>query len=126
MKSELDFIYVAGLLHDVGLTVVPVDSFKNSDHLSPAERSRIEQHPVIGAKIMANLDCLKQVLPIIRHHHEAHDGSGYPDGLKGADIPFGARLISLFNHFDNLAFPPSANQRASVEFSLYFFLLSFK
>ncbi len=106
--AELDTIYFAGLLHDIGLVGVPTDLLQKSDPLSAEEESQIKRHPVSGAEILANLSCLNPVLPIIRHHHEKMDGSGYPDGLKGTDIPFGARIIGLANYFDTLAFfrPP--------------------
>jgi len=113
-EEELDTIYFAGLLHDIGLVGVPTDLLQKSDPLSAEEEFRIKGHPVNGAVILANLKCLDRVLPMIRHHHEKMDGSGYPDGLKGTDIPFGARIIGLANYFDTLAFARPPDKRMPI------------
>jgi len=112
--EELDTIYFAGLLHDLGLVTVPAQLWRSSDQLSAEEELRIKRHPVSGAEILANLNCLSQVLPIIRHHHEKMDGSGYPNGLKGTDIPFGARIVGLVNYFDTLAFARPPEKRMPI------------
>jgi len=62
-------------------------------------------HPVSGEKVLSNFSYLKEILPMVRHHHEAFDGSGYPDGIDGENIPLGSRIIGLFNRFDNLVCP---------------------
>lgn len=117
-EEELDLIYFAGLLHDVGLAAIPMEVWKNPVLLNNAKQSVIEQHPVIGSRILSNLSCLNELLPLIRHHHEASDGSGYPDGLKGDDIPFGARIIHLFNYFDNLVYGRSADRQMPIDDAL--------
>lgn len=113
-EEKIDTIYFAGLLHDVGLVGVPMDILRKSDPLSIEEQSLIKRHPDSGAKILANLNCLNDLLPMIRHHHEGMDGSGYPNGLIGTDIPFGARIISLVDYFDKIAFPRSAEKRMPI------------
>jgi len=70
--------------------------------LTPEERKIMEQHTVIGEKICAPLRSFRNVLPIIRHHHEKQDGSGYPDGLKGEQIPLTARILQIADIYDAL------------------------
>jgi len=111
-------IYYAGLLHDIGIIGVPAEILQKVDQLTDEEMISIKRHPVRGEKILSNLNCLKDVLPMIRHHHEAIDGSGYPDGLKSDEIPLGGRILCLFNHFDNLAFPRSSKQAMSSKDAL--------
>ena len=113
-EEELDIIYVAGLLHDVGLVTLPTEIWQKPISDGSAEASQLMEHPEIGARILSNLSCLTPLLPLIRHHHEAKDGSGYPDGLKGSDVPFGAQILSLANYFDNLAFPRATGQQTPV------------
>jgi HD-GYP domain-containing protein (c-di-GMP phosphodiesterase class II) len=66
------------------------------------EREVIRRHPVIGAQLMAPLECLGEVAVIVRHHHERHDGSGYPDGLRGETIPLGSRIVAIADRYDAL------------------------
>ncbi len=103
--DEAEDIYFAGLLHDIGIVAVPVDILKNPAELSEADMVRIKRHPISGEKILSNFSYLKNILPMVRHHHEAVDGSGYPDGIEGDSIPLGARVIGLFNYVDNLLYP---------------------
>jgi putative nucleotidyltransferase with HDIG domain len=97
---------------------VPAEILQKVDQLTDEEMIRIKKHPVRGEKILSNLSYLKDILPMIRHHHEAIDGSGYPDGLKSDEIPLGGRILCLFNHFDNLAFPRSSKQAMSTKDAL--------
>ena len=116
--EDFETIYLAGLLHDIGIVAVPIDILNRSDPLSEAEMVRIKRHPVSGEKILSNFSYLKEILPMVRHHHEAFDGSGYPDGIAGENIPLGARIIGLFNHFDNLVFPRFSEKELSLEEAL--------
>jgi len=111
-------IYYAGLLHDIGIIGVPAEILQKVDPLTDEEMIWIKKHPVRGEKILSNLNYLKDILPMIRHHHEAIDGSGYPDGLKNSEIPLGGRILCLFNHFDNLAFPRSSKQAMNTKDAL--------
>ena len=108
-EEDTEKIYYAGVLHDIGFITVPLEILQK-----PENMVWIKKHPVRGEKILANLSYVKDILPMIRHHHEAIDGSGYPDGLKKDNIPLGARVIALFNHFDNLVFPRPSQQATSV------------
>jgi len=113
--DEIFNLYLAGLLHDFGLIFFPGTLLKEPEERTDDEKVEIRKHPGVGEKILSKLSALKELLPIIRHHHEAIDGSGYPDGLSGDQIPLGARVISIFNEFDALIFPFTQKPALSVE-----------
>ena len=92
-----------GLVHDIGKLSVPEHTLLKPGPLTPEERKIMEQHTVIGERICAPLRSFRHVLPIIRHHHEKQDGSGYPDGLKGEQIPLTARILQITDIYDALA-----------------------
>ena len=117
-NNDIETIYFAGLLHDMGIVSIPIDLLQKTDPLTDGEMIRMKKHPISGEKVLGNLKYLKDVLPMVRHHHEAMDGSGYPDGLKSDKIPLGARIIGPFNYLDNLIFPRSAEKALSVEDAL--------
>ena len=117
-SEEVETIFYAGLLHDIGIVAIPINLLQRTDPLTKAELILIKKHPVSGEKILGNLTVLKDVLPMVRHHHEAFDGSGYPDGLQADKIPLGARVIGLFNYLDNLVFARSTEQALRVEDAL--------
>ena len=116
--DDVESIYLAGLLHDIGIVAVPIDILQRSDPLSEAEMVRIKRHPVSGEKVLSNFSYLESILPMVRHHHEAFDGSGYPDGIEGENIPLGARIIGIFNHLDNLMFPRFSKKKLGLEDAL--------
>ncbi len=92
----------AGYLHDLGKIAVPDEILKKGSDLTPAEWTIMKQHPVTGEKICRPLKSLRLVLPIIRHHHEHSDGSGYPDGLRDGDIPLLPRILQVVDIYDAL------------------------
>lgn len=92
----------AGVVHDIGKVVIPDEILLKTGPLSPLEWQLMKFHPVIGADICSPLKTFRLVLPIIRHHHEKLDGSGYPDGLKGDQIPITARILTIVDVFDAL------------------------
>ena len=92
----------AGIVHDVGKVAVPEHILLKPGPLTPEERKIMEQHPVTGERICAPMKSFRRVLPIIRHHHEKLDGSGYPDGLKGEEIPMTARILQTVDVYDAL------------------------
>jgi len=92
----------AGIVHDIGKVVVPDAILLKPGPLSPEEIEIMRKHPVQGERICAPLRTFRLVLPIIRHHHERHDGSGYPDGLRGAEIPVTAAILQLADVYDAL------------------------
>jgi putative two-component system response regulator len=91
-----------GIVHDLGKVAVPEHILLKPGKLTPEERKIMEEHPVVGERICAPLKSFRNVLPIIRHHHEKLDGSGYPDGLKGKAIPLTARILSTVDIYDAL------------------------
>jgi putative two-component system response regulator len=92
----------AGIVHDVGKVAVPDSILLKPGPLSPEEIEVMRKHPVIGEQICEPLKTFRLVLPIIRHHHERHDGSGYPDHLRGSEIPLTARILQLADVYDAL------------------------
>jgi cyclic di-GMP phosphodiesterase len=91
-----------GYLHDLGKIAVPDEILKKGSNLTPAEWEIMKQHPVTGETICRPLKSLRLVLPIIRHHHEHSDGSGYPDGLRAEEIPLLPRILQVVDIYDAL------------------------
>lgn len=96
-------LQTASFLHDIGKLAVPEHILNKPGKLTPEEFEKIKIHPVVGADILDRVRFPYPVVPIVRSHHEAWDGSGYPDGLKGEEIPIGARILSMVDCFDALA-----------------------
>jgi len=92
----------AGVVHDIGKIAIPDAIILKPTSLSPEEWKLMREHPVIGERICAPLKSFRSVLPIIRHHHEKFDGSGYPDGLAGEAIPATARVLQIVDVYDAL------------------------
>ncbi len=99
-ESELEALEWGGLLHDIGKIGVPDDVLNKPDRLTKEERAIMNAHPVIGANIIAPVTKLAPELPIIRHHHEWYNGSGYPDRLIGDEIPKLARILHVADAFE--------------------------
>jgi putative two-component system response regulator len=95
-------LQLGGYLHDLGKIAVPDSVLLKEGALSPDEMKQIQRHPGVGADLVRGLHTLDDVRPIIRHHHERWDGSGYPDGLRGESIPLGARIMAVVDVFDAL------------------------
>lgn len=102
-KEDLDVLNFAGHLHDIGKIGVRDDILLKPGRLTPDEYETIKEHPVIGANIVGQLGLWNREQHIIRHHHERFDGTGYPDGLSGKDIPFLARILSVADAYDAMA-----------------------
>ncbi len=102
-ESEIDALRKAGTVHDVGKIAVPDSVLKKKGRLTQDEFALIKEHPVVGERICKPLKSFRLVLPIIRHHHEKLDGSGYPDGLKGSDIPITVRILTIVDVYDALS-----------------------
>src|ERR671924_86450 len=101
-QPMLKALWLGGFLHDLGKIAVPDRILLKSGPLDAAERAVIQAHPVVGADLVREMHTLDGVRPIIRHHHERFDGSGYPDGLRGESIPLGARIMAVVDVFDAL------------------------
>ena len=99
-KKQVRAIEEASLLHDVGKLAVPEYILNKPGPLTPAELGKMKRHASIGAEILSAVEFPYPVVPIVRHHHENWDGTGYPDGVKGKAIPTGARILSVVDCFD--------------------------
>src|SRR5271154_863529 len=101
-EESIVALHRGGYLHDLGKIAVPDEILKKGSNLTPAEWAIMKQHPVTGEIICRPLKSLRLVLPIIRHHHEHSDGSGYPDGLRRKDIPLLPRILQVVDVYDAL------------------------
>lgn len=99
-QKQVHYIYLAGLLHDIGKIGVSEAVLKKRGRLTDEERAVIQAHPRIGASILAEIRQMTDIVPGVLGHHERVDGSGYPQGLKGSSIPLIARIIALADAFD--------------------------
>lgn len=101
-EKEIEEIEVAALLHDIGLVGIPkVILAKEAQDLSFNELNLLKQHPAFGQSLIHSIESLRQVGVIIKSHHERHDGSGYPDGLKGEEIPYASRVLAICDTYDD-------------------------
>jgi putative nucleotidyltransferase with HDIG domain len=100
--QQIKAIEAAALLHDMGKLAVPEYILNKPGPLTPAEFDKMKLHASVGADILSSIEFPYPVVPIVRHHHENWDGSGYPDGLRGSAIPVGARVLSVADCFDAL------------------------
>src|ERR1700691_5356826 len=101
--AELEALHAAALLHDIGKLAVPEHIISKPGRLTPEEFEKMKIHTVVGAEILERVRFPYPVVPIVRAHHEKWDGSGYPFGLKGTEIPIGARILSAVDYLDALA-----------------------
>jgi putative two-component system response regulator len=101
-RNQLRDLMWGGYLHDIGKVGIPDSVLLKTDKLSPEEWDIMKLHVLIGEKICQPLRSMRGVIPIIRHHHERWDGSGYPDGLKGDKIPYLAQVFQIIDIFDAL------------------------
>ncbi len=113
--TQIKAIEAAALLHDMGKLAIPEFILNKPGRLTPNEFDVMKQHANIGADILGSIHFPYPVVPIVRHHHEAWDGSGYPDRLKGVAIPLGARILSVVDCFDALTSDRPYRPRLSVE-----------
>lgn len=102
-EDEVQRIKLGALLHDVGKIGIPENVLKKPSHLSDEEWEIMKQHPVIGAeKVLAPNEALRDLIPMVKYHHEHYDGSGYPEKLKGEEIPLSARIVSVADAYHAL------------------------
>ena len=98
--EKLDRVRIAGLLHDVGKIAIPEEILSKKGPLTKSEYLLIKKHPEIGARILTPMSFLQDIIPAILHHHESFDGTGYPEGLEGEEIPREAMIIKVCDCFD--------------------------
>ena len=101
-EEQISALRAGALLHDIGKLAVPPHILNKPGRLTPAEFEKMKIHTVVGAQILSRVDFPYPVVPIVRHHHEQWDGRGYPDRLKGEQIPITARIISVVDCFDSV------------------------
>lgn len=101
-EADREIVHTAALLHDIGKFNLPDDILKADVPLGPAEWDLIRTHPEEGARLVAHLEGYAEAAELVRTHHERFDGNGYPNGLKGTQIPLGARIISVADTYDVL------------------------
>lgn len=101
-SEQITALHRAGIVHDIGKVVVPDAILLKQGPLTPEEWAVMRKHPETGERICSGLKAFRLVLPIIRHHHEKLDGSGYPDGLSGEQIPITARILQVVDVYDAL------------------------
>lgn len=111
-EEQLTALRRGGVLHDIGKVAVPDAILLKPNPLTKEETEIMKQHTIVGERICSPLKSLRLVLPIIRHHHEKLDGSGYPDGLKGEGIPLTARVLQTVDVYDALTTPRPYNRGA--------------
>ena len=99
-ESDIENLRLGGLFHDIGKIGVPDSILQKEAKLTDDEYSQIKQHPNIGVHILSHAKMFKDILPIVEHHHEKYDGSGYPGKLKGDNIPYLARITAIADSFD--------------------------
>jgi diguanylate cyclase (GGDEF)-like protein/putative nucleotidyltransferase with HDIG domain len=102
-SEEMEALQAAALLHDIGKLAIPEQIISKPGRLTPEEFEKMKIHPTVGAEILERVQFPYPVVPIVRAHHEKFDGTGYPAGLKGTDIPIGARILSAVDFLDAMA-----------------------
>ncbi|MBC7326839.1 HD-GYP domain-containing protein [bacterium] len=91
---------LACLLHDIGMLGIPIEITLKPARLTNEERALLERHPLFSVQMLQHIQGIDDVLKIIRHHHEAYDGTGYPDGIAREEIPLGARILAVADAFE--------------------------
>ncbi len=114
--DDINRLKIGGMFHDIGKIGIPDAILLKRDKLSTDEFSEIKNHPTIGAHILANARIFSDILPIIRHHHERYDGTGYPARLKGDEIPYLARITSVADAFDAMTSKRSYRDELPIDF----------
>ena len=117
-SDDLQALYRGGFLHDVGMLAIPEPVLRKTSALEPDEYELIKSHTTIGDSLVSNLRSLQAVRPIIRHHHEKLDGSGYPDRLCGDDVPLLAQIMGVVDIYDAVTSQRPYQQAKSVDEAL--------
>jgi putative nucleotidyltransferase with HDIG domain len=117
-EEDKFILQLSAALHDIGKIGISDNILNKNSTLVKTEYDLVKEHPVIGSEIVARIDELQQVADIIKHHHERYDGSGYPDGLKGEDIPLFSRIIAIVDTYEALVSDRTYRRRINVQKAL--------
>ena len=113
--EDMETLEYAGLLHDIGKIAIDSTILKKPGPLTPREWEMVQEHPIIGAELMMEIPFLEKAGELVLRHHEKFDGKGYPHGLRGEDIPLGARIIAVANAFDAMTNDRVYRSAVSIE-----------
>jgi HD-GYP domain-containing protein (c-di-GMP phosphodiesterase class II) len=114
-EKQIKSLKYASMLHDAGKVDIPLAILTKTTKLTPKELSIIQRHPLRSAEILRPLQILKPVIPIIMHHHEKYDGSGYPSRLKENKIPIGARVMAVADAFEAMVYGRPYRERVTFD-----------
>lgn len=114
-NEDLEILRIGGLFHDIGKIGIPDNILLKTSKLTVSEYDEIKKHPSIGAYILENSKVFENIIPIVLHHHERYDGKGYPYNLKGENIPFMARIVSVSDTFDAMTSKRSYRDSLSLD-----------
>lgn len=117
-SDEIENVTLAGKLHDVGKVFIPKAILTKPSVLDAAEWEMVRKHPVLGSVLMKPSQELKPIIPYVRAHHERYDGSGYPDGLTGEEIPLGARILAVADAFTTITEGRIYKKAATFQYAL--------
>jgi putative nucleotidyltransferase with HDIG domain len=112
---EMEQIELAAFLHDIGKIGIPNEVLNKPSPFSTSEYAFMRQHPIIGYDILSKIEGMEEIARMVRHHHERFDGTGYPDGLSGKDIPLGSRIIGITDTLDAMTTDRPYRKRLSIE-----------
>jgi response regulator RpfG family c-di-GMP phosphodiesterase len=114
-EEEQEHVRLGGLIHDIGKIGVRELVLNKADKLAPEEYEQVKQHCYIGERILRPVIDSEDILKMVRHHHERYDGGGYPDGLRGGDIPHGAAILAVCDAYDAMTSQRSYRPAMSIE-----------
>jgi len=113
-EKQIESLKYASLLHDTGKVDIPLEILTKTTKLTPSEYKIVKRHPVRGAQILRHLQVLRPAIPIIMHHHEKYNGTGYPSGLKKGQIPLGARIMAVADAFEAMVYGRPYRERMNI------------
>ncbi len=115
-EDQIKLLKIGGLFHDIGKIGIPDSILLKPGKLTDDEYSEIKNHPSIGAHILSSATMFKDIIPIVKHHHEKYNGKGYPSGLAGEDIPYLARIAAIADTFDAMTSRRSYRDKLDLEY----------
>ncbi len=117
-EKDIEALKVSSFFHDIGKIGIPDNILLKEEPLTVSEYDTIKLHPIIGANIFSSTDVFKHIAPIILAHHERVDGTGYPSGLKGNEIPYLARILNICDSFDAIVSKRPYKEKMSLEYGI--------